>query len=73
MKTLLAVACLFLTSLTQAQSPMDSLKKHYVKMYNQALQYNDVNTAINALQGYIAIENNTSYKDTLSMLYLSGC
>ena len=72
MKTLLAVACLFVAGLTHAQSPMDSMKKHYVKVYNQALQYNDVNTAINALQGYIAIDNNTAYKDTLSMLYFSG-
>lgn len=45
------------------------LKKHYIKTYNQALFYNDIAASINALQGYIAIDNNTAYKDTLSMLY----
>ncbi len=45
------------------------LKKHYLKTYNQALGYNDINASINALQNYIALDNNVAYKDTLSMLY----
>ena len=48
-----------------------ALKKHYLKIYYQALNYNDANTAINALQGYIAADNNILYKDTLSMLYFN--
>ena len=48
-----------------------ALKAHYLKVYDQALVYNDVNAAINALHGYIAIDNNLLYKDTMSMLYFS--
>jgi len=48
-----------------------TLRKHYLKMYNQSLVYNDISTAINALHGYIAEDNNLAYKDTLSMLYFS--
>lgn len=48
-----------------------ALKKHYLKVYNQALSYNDANAAINALQNYIAASNSTAYKDTLSMLYFN--
>jgi tetratricopeptide (TPR) repeat protein len=50
----------------------DHLKKHYLKTYGQALYYNDINAAINALHGYIAIDSNVAYKDTLSMLYFRG-
>lgn len=46
-----------------------ALRNHYLKVYKQALSYNDVNTAINALQNYVAVDNNLSYKDTLAMLY----
>ena len=48
-----------------------TLQKHYLKVYRQALTYNDANAAINALQNYIAADNNLSYKDTLSMLYFN--
>lgn len=48
-----------------------SLRKHYLKVYRQALAYNDANAAINALQNYIAADNSTSFKDTLSMLYFN--
>jgi len=48
------------------------LRKHYLKVYNQAITYNDINAGINALQNYIAVDNNISYKDTLSMLYFSS-
>jgi tetratricopeptide (TPR) repeat protein len=71
-KTVPFLACLFVVSAGFAQSStMDSLKKHYLKVYNQAVLYNDVNTAIGALHGFIAIDNNVTYKDTLSMLYFS--
>jgi tetratricopeptide (TPR) repeat protein len=49
----------------------DALKKHYVKVYNQAITYNDVAAAINGLHGYLAVDNSMAYKDTLSMLYFS--
>jgi tetratricopeptide (TPR) repeat protein len=48
-----------------------SLRKHHLKVYRQALAYNDANAAINALQNYIAADNNNRYKDTLSMLYFN--
>jgi tetratricopeptide (TPR) repeat protein len=71
-KLALIFPCLLITVLLSAQSAqMDSLKKHYLKVYNQAVQYNDVNTAISSLHGYIAIDNSIPHKDTLSMLYLT--
>ena len=48
-----------------------TLKNHYLKVYNQALSYNDAPAAVNALHGYIALDNNIIYKDTLSMLYFN--
>lgn len=48
-----------------------ALQKHYLKVYNNAIQYNDATAAINALHGYLAVDNSTAYKDTLSMLYFS--
>jgi tetratricopeptide (TPR) repeat protein len=48
-----------------------TLQKHYLKVYKQALAYNDANAAINALQNYIVTDNNLSYKDTLAMLYFN--
>ncbi len=47
------------------------LRKHYLKVYSQALSYNDANAAINALQNYIAADNSIVYKDTLAMLYFN--
>src|SRR6188474_2192682 len=49
-----------------------ALKKHYLKVYNNAVSYNDVNAASNALYGYLAVDNSLLYKDTLSMLYFSS-
>ena len=62
--------CLLVISGAAAQDS-SALKKHYLKVYNQALNYNDVNAAINALQNYIAADNSLLYKDTLSMLYFN--
>lgn len=49
----------------------EALKKHYLKIYSQAIAYNDVAAAINGLYGYLATDNNLKYKDTLSMLYFT--
>jgi tetratricopeptide (TPR) repeat protein len=49
-----------------------ALKKHYQKIYSQALYYNDINAATNALHGYLSVDNNMLYKDTLSMLYFKS-
>lgn len=57
--------------ISSSNGQTDSLKKHYLKMYKQALTYNDATIAINALHGYIAEDNNILYKDTLSMLYFN--
>jgi tetratricopeptide (TPR) repeat protein len=60
-------------SLTMASAQdNEAMKKHYLKMYNQAINYNDIGAAINALHGYIATDNNIVYKDTLSMLYFNA-
>ncbi len=64
------LCCLILATGATAQDSA-AMKKHYLKIYNQALAYNDVNAAINALHGYIATDNNLIYKDTLSMLYFT--
>lgn len=45
------------------------MKKHYLRVYNNALTYNDPAAAIMGLHGYLAVDSNVSYKDTLSMLY----
>jgi tetratricopeptide (TPR) repeat protein len=63
--------CCFTLSVASAQND-DAMKKHYLKIYNQGLNYNDASAAINALHGYLAIDSNVVYKDTLSMLYFSA-
>jgi tetratricopeptide (TPR) repeat protein len=47
------------------------LKSHYLKVFHNAMGYNDPDAAISALHGYIAIDTNVAYKDTLSMLYFA--
>lgn len=71
MKKLIPV--LLAVMIVTGASAQDSLalRKHYKKVYNQALAYNDANAAINALQNYIAADNSILYKDTLSMLYFN--
>lgn len=69
-KIVTVLTCFFYVSVVPAQD-VDAMKKHYLKLYNQGLTYNDVTTAISGLQGYIATEENLAYKDTLSMLYFS--
>jgi tetratricopeptide (TPR) repeat protein len=69
-KMIPVLLCLFVTYAVSAQDN-DALKKHYQKVYKQALTYNDANAAINALQNYIAADNSIAYKDTLSMLYFN--
>jgi tetratricopeptide (TPR) repeat protein len=63
--------CLFVISASSSAQDTAMLKKHYLKIYNQAIAYNDVNAAINSLYGYLAVDNSLKYKDTLSMLYFS--
>ena len=69
-KMLPLFTCLLLIICASAQDN-EAMKKHYLKIYNQGIAYNDVNAAINGLHGYIASDNNLSYKDTLSMLYFT--
>lgn len=70
-KLLIGISCFASVSLAHAQDSA-ALKKHYLKIYNQAINYSDLNTAINALHGYIAVDNGMIYKDTLSMLYFNA-
>lgn len=75
-KALLVFGAVILFSLSNAQNSIkDSLKAHYERTYQQALQYNDINVAINALQNILAETNDNSVfliKDTLSMLYFAS-
>jgi tetratricopeptide (TPR) repeat protein len=61
-----------LLTLSVAAQDTEAMKKHYLKVYNQGLTYSDANAAINALHGYLSVDNNLNYKDTLSMLYFSS-
>ncbi len=70
-KLLPALLCLMITTSVFSQDTI-GLRKHYLKVYNQAINYNDLNAAINALHGYLAADDNLNYKDTLSMLYFSA-
>ena len=67
------IPVLFGVIIVSGAAAQDSIafKKHYLKVYSQALAYNDANAAINALQNYIATDNSVLYKDTLSMLYFN--
>lgn len=69
MKRFVPVFAFLLVGVAATSQTTDSLKSHYLKVYKQAARYNDVNAAIYALHGYIAVENNLLYKDTLSILY----
>ena len=64
------VGLLVLTA-TRAQDT-ESMKKHYLRTYNNAIHYNDINVAINALHGYMAVDSGLTYKDTLSILYFNA-
>lgn len=50
----------------------EAMKKHYIRTYDNAIKYNDISVAINALHGYIAIDSGLAYKDTLSILYFNA-
>src|SRR5678816_1532680 len=72
MKKLLPLLFFFVSANAVSAQDSIALRKHYMKMYNQALAYNDIGAAINSLHGYLACENSLIYKDTLSMLYFSA-
>lgn len=65
------IICLAMITGVRAQDS-GYLKKHYLKVYDQAINYNDINAAINALQNYIAVDEGMTYKDTLSILYFNA-
>ncbi|MBK6828072.1 MAG: hypothetical protein IPG86_14985 [Chitinophagaceae bacterium] len=65
------LAGLLLFGSAQSQDT-ESLKKHYLKTYDNALRYNDISVAITALHGYVAIDSGLTYKDTLSILYFNA-
>ena len=50
----------------------EGMKKHYLRTYENAIRYNDISVAINALHGYLVIDSSLNYKDTLSMLYFNA-
>lgn len=71
MKALLTVCLIACLAVSSRAQDMGAMKAHYMKIYNQGLAYNDVNTAIAGLQGYLALDSSVLYKDTLSMIYFS--
>jgi tetratricopeptide (TPR) repeat protein len=71
MKKLFPFVVAFFMILTTSAQDNAGMKKHFLKVYSQALNYNDAATAINALQNYIAIDSGIAYKDTLSILYFT--
>ena len=71
MKKIVPVLISLIVVLNASAQDSAALKKHYMKVFSQALLYNDVNTAINGLHGYLAVDNSLLYKDTLSMMYFS--
>jgi tetratricopeptide (TPR) repeat protein len=70
-KIIFLLGCTISLLSVAGQSDSIGMRKHYLKVYNHALEYNDVNAAINALHNYLATDDNIMYKDTLSMLYFS--
>lgn len=55
--------------LTQEQLKVNQLNTHK-KIVNQALRYNDIQTAINSMHYIVALEGDTStYKDSLAITY----
>ena len=71
MKKIVPVLISLIVVLNASAQDSAALKKHYMKVFSQALLYNDVNAAINGLHGYLAVDNSLLYKDTLSMMYFS--
>lgn len=66
--------CFTVTAKSQT-SFTDSLRKHYLNVYHQSIEYEDLRNAISALHGYIAVSNDAQalpYKDTLSMCYFAN-
>ena len=59
-----------------SQSPVsDSLKRHYLNTYEQALRLNDIELVINSLNNALIemkAPQSMLYKDTLSMFYFSN-
>ena len=77
MKKVLSLALIVLAANTaNAQvSVGDSLKKHYLNTYEQALKLSDLELAINSINNVVVELKGTQnllYKDTLSMLYFSN-
>ena len=77
MKKSLSVAFIltFSTAAFSQVSVKDSLIKHYLATYEQAIKYRDLGLGINSLNNVIAETPGNlkmAYKDTLSMLYFSS-
>lgn len=72
MKKILPVLIGMVASLGVQAQDAEGMKKHYLQTYNNAIRYNDISVAINALHGYIAVDSALAYKDTLSILYFNA-
>lgn len=72
MKKFVPILCCLMTVTAASAQDSEAMKKHYLKIYSQAVTYNDISAAINSLHGYIAVDNSMAYKDTLSILYFNA-
>lgn len=72
MKKILPVLLVLMCFTAAHAQDTEGMKKHYLKTYDNAIRYNDINVAINALHGYLAIDSGVIYKDTLSILYFNA-
>lgn len=71
MKRILPLLLCFVLTVPALAQDGNAMKKHYLKMYNNALAYNDPAMVISALHGYLALDSSIIYKDTLSMFYFA--
>ncbi len=72
MKKLISILFATVLCMSVMAQGTNELGNHFLKVYRQALRYNDPSTAISSLHNYIVTDANSMvYKDTLSMLYFT--
>jgi tetratricopeptide (TPR) repeat protein len=66
---LFALSVCITSTYAQGSSTSADMKKEYMEMYRQALEYNDFGSAAYALTGLLRHGGEESYKDTLAVVY----
>lgn len=72
----LSGACLLNAGQLYAQANLDSVQQkvkqfEYMKIYQRAIQYNDMATAASSLTGYLTAGGNGNFQDSLAVVYYS--